>query len=86
LTWESSLVRFVELMFATAPNFDEFPTIRDRLANASLTPEKRLADVIAKTTQPEWQAVCDSYDPMAWDIDPVLAPELLERRAEAWGL
>lgn len=83
LTWESALVRFLELMFSLAPNFDELPAIRSKMRDESLPPEERLNVVIDKTTYEEWQAVCRNYDPMAWGVDPVLAPEVLHLRGEA---
>lgn len=82
LTWESSLMRYVELMFSIAPNFDEHPQIRSTLMNESIPPDERLNIVVEKTSYGEWREVTRRYDPMAWGVDPVLAPEILDLRGE----
>jgi hypothetical protein len=82
LTWESTLIRYLELMFRIAPNFDEHPQIRSRLIDESISPDQRLNVVLERTSYGTWREVTRQYDPMAWGVDPVLAPELLDLRGE----
>jgi hypothetical protein len=82
LSWESTLVRYVELMFSIAPNFDQLPQIRSKLRDEFVPPEERLNLVVEQTSYDEWREVTRAYDPMAWGVDPVVAPEILELRGE----
>jgi hypothetical protein len=85
LTWESALVRYADLMCTFAPNFDQQESINARLTDPTLLPEARLDAVYDRTSYREWMEVCNAYDPFAWGVDVVEAPELLNRRGEVRG-
>lgn len=80
LTWESSLVNFLELMFSIAPNFDEHPAISAILESPEGSAEERLAAVTGRTSYDTWKEAAGAYDPMSWGIDPIEAVEILDLR------
>jgi hypothetical protein len=80
--WQSSLVRFVELMLAIAPNFDEVSTIRERLKDTSGSEADRVASLFDRTTFSEWQEAARDYDPGAWRVNVNAHPILLELRGD----
>jgi hypothetical protein len=69
LTWESSIMKFVGLMFRIAPNFDEYPPVAALLARTDVTPDE-LADLLFTEISPEqWESAMDCYDPSAWQFE-----------------
>jgi hypothetical protein len=80
--WESSLIRFLELMLAIAPNFDEVPAIRKRLLDSSGSEVERIALLLDTTTFSEWQEAARNYDPGAWGLNVNQHPVLLELHGE----
>lgn len=69
LTWESSIMKYVSLMFRIAPNFDEYPPVAALLARTDVTPDE-LADLLFTEISPEqWEAAMKRYDPAAWEFE-----------------
>jgi hypothetical protein len=69
LTWESSIMKFVSLMFRIAPNFDEFPPVAALLARTDVSPDE-LADLLfTEITAEQWDAAMKRYDPTAWEFE-----------------
>jgi hypothetical protein len=66
MTWQSSITAFVVLMFVVAPNFDRHPLIRHVLTDSGVRPDERLDALWENTTQENWQAAADNYDPASW--------------------
>ena len=79
LAWESSLVRFVELMLTVAPNFDEQPAIRERLCRDEVSELARMDGLFEHVTLSQWRQASRAYDPWAC-IDINRHPILLELR------
>lgn len=70
MSWESSLTAFVVLMFVVAPNFDEHPLIRRVLGDEQVAPDLRLDGLWEQTTEENWEAAENNYDPGAWERLP----------------
>jgi hypothetical protein len=67
MTWESSLMAFVAIMFVAAPNFDQHPLIGRVLKDEAVAPDARINQLWERTTDQNWEAVAQNYDPSAWD-------------------
>lgn len=65
---ESSLCAWAKIMFDVSPNFDDQPAIHEALRNASIAPVDRLQYAIDQTTEQDWEAAGDLYDPAAWEL------------------
>ncbi|MBL8483701.1 MAG: hypothetical protein JNJ60_16000 [Rhodocyclaceae bacterium] len=69
MTWESSIMKFVGLMFRIAPNFDEYPPIAALLERTDVAPDE-LADLLfSEISGEQWEAAMDRYDPAAWEFE-----------------
>jgi hypothetical protein len=68
LTWESSIKSFIVLMFVTAPSFDGHPIIRRILQDEHTPPDDRIERLWESTTDENWEAVAQDYDPGAWGL------------------
>jgi hypothetical protein len=68
ITWESNLTAFVVLMFLTAPNFDEEPTVRRILDDGPMDPDFRMDHLWEETTDDTWTAVFGAYDADGWGL------------------
>ena len=66
LTWERSLAHYVELMFATAPNFDEHPVIHAILSDGRIAPDARLRQVQVRVPAIVWERIVAQYDVRLW--------------------
>lgn len=66
MTWESSITAFVVLTFVVAPNFDQHPVIRHVLADPDVPADTRLDGLWEQTTEENWQAAAEAYDPSSW--------------------
>ena len=66
MTWESTLVSFVSLMFSVAPNFDEHPLIQRVLKDPAILPDERIDHLWEKISEKNWQAVEQHYDSSVW--------------------
>ncbi|WP_437592922.1 hypothetical protein [Sorangium sp. So ce1000] len=75
MTWRYSIALFVELMFVVAPNFDEYPRVRERLENPDADPDTSIDSVIDALTPGEWREVQARSDAQAWGVDPASLPE-----------
>ena len=68
MNWESSLAAFVVLMFISAPNFDEHPTVRRVLQDKGIAPESRVNHLLERISQHEWETINKDYDVKAWNL------------------
>lgn len=66
MRWESSLGAFVVLMFVAAPNFDDHPLIQRILKDESIGPDSRIDQLWERTTDQNWEAIQQNYDPSCW--------------------
>jgi hypothetical protein len=69
ITWCSTLVGFVMIMFISAPNFDDHPLLKRILLDNETDPNERLDKLIANSTEENWQAVRQAYDVDAWGFE-----------------
>jgi hypothetical protein len=69
LTWESSIMSFVVLMFVVAPNFDEHSSIQSILTNETLPAESRIDQFWVTTSEEDWEAIEEDYDMYAWGLE-----------------
>lgn len=69
LTWESSIGKFVGLMFAIAPNFDSHPPVNEVLSDLKLPPDERVAELFRRVTPEQWQGAVQRYDMSAWPAE-----------------
>ena len=70
LTWESSIGRFVGLMFAIAPNFDQHVPVSAVLADDTLPPDERVPELFRLLTPEQWTGAVRRYDLSAWPVLP----------------
>ena len=69
MAWEANLAAFVSLMFVASPNFDEHPVIRHILQDKNEPAESRIDLLWEKTSDDNWSAAEENYDPGAWEVD-----------------
>ena len=67
LTLELSIIAFVRLMFAIAPNFDEQPNIKQMLADERVEPDDRVELVFRAASDDDWEEAGELYDESAWE-------------------
>ncbi len=70
LTFESSIVGFVQLMFQVAPNFDEHPAFLRVLDDRTLEENDRIQAIFKRVSREEWKQAQEQYDDDAWDQGP----------------
>ena len=68
---ESSGAAFSALMFLVAPNFDQQPAIRAALADATMSPDARMAKLMTRTKEQDWDAAGAMADPAVWQSPSV---------------
>ncbi len=66
LTWESSLTKFVALMFAVGPDFDRHPKAASVLANPEILADDRVDALVYLLSDAEWEAARAASHPYAW--------------------
>lgn len=65
---ERDLARFVALMIAVAPNFDEQPGLRAWLDDPRLPPEQRIDAMLAGSNDAMWDDARAASDVRAWSV------------------
>ncbi|SRR5713101_5570465 len=65
-TLESSIASFVAIMFTVAPNFDEQPSIRAALMDASVAPDLRIGRFRERTLEKDWEDARAGANDRAW--------------------
>jgi hypothetical protein len=68
ITWRSTLLAFVKLMFVFAPNFDDHPLLKRVLLDNDTDPNGRLDKLMQNSTEENWEAVRREYDVTAWEL------------------
>jgi hypothetical protein len=68
ITWRSTLISFVVIMFVSAPNFDENKAVNDVLENSGLTPNLRIDEIWEVTFDETWGEVEKNYQISAWNF------------------
>jgi|SoiMethySBSTD1v2_1073268.scaffolds.fasta_scaffold331793_3 hypothetical protein len=68
LTWQSKLVAFVILMFAVAPNFDEYPRVQQILLDEKIPPNDRIDRLWEHITDQDWETIEKRYTIGAWNL------------------
>lgn len=66
LSRTADICMFIALMFDVAPNFHLHPPIHRVLSDLERSPERRLHNAIATTTEADWEAAQADYDWTAW--------------------
>lgn len=70
-----AVMRFVVAMFEVAPNFDELPAFRARLAQPGGSAELRFSDLMALATPADWAEARRLRDEAAWGAPAAAATE-----------
>ena len=68
ITWKSSLISYVVLMFLTAPNFDEHRAVYGYLTNERIEADRRIDAMMDELPNKVWQEVEDIYAPENWNL------------------
>lgn len=68
MTWRSTLISFVVIMFVSAPNFDENKIVINVLENSGLTSNLRVDELWETTSDENWEEVEKNYQESAWNI------------------
>lgn len=66
ITWCSTIISFVVIMFEAAPNFDEEQQIQKILTTASVLPDRRIDLLWQQTEDGTWLRVSRNYQPESW--------------------
>lgn len=66
MTWHSTIIAFVVIMFVAAPNFDEHPQIRDVWGVAKKFPNIFVDILWSNTNEDVWQDIVLEYEPKSW--------------------
>lgn len=81
MTWKSTLISFVVLMFIVAPNFDEDERVEKFLKDGQIPADERVDKLLDELSDEEWDAVGEKYDAEAWQL-PVEAEIVKEKTYE----
>ena len=65
-TKEPSVAAFAALMFLVGPNFDQQPAIRAALADATMSPDARMAKLMTRTKEQDWDEAGALADTAEW--------------------
>lgn len=89
LSSEESMMVFVSLMFAVAPNFDDHPAVKKMLdteAGGAPTADQRVKELTARLSDREWQEASRLYDGEAWfssvELPKPKRPDFMDRRRD----
>lgn len=66
MTWQSSLISFVVIMFVSAPNFDENDNIRKLLTEELGFPDYRISKIWSETSDKIWNRIIENYKTESW--------------------
>jgi hypothetical protein len=69
MDWESGVTAFVVLMFVAGPNFDKHPLVERILRDERVAANSRIDQLWERTSDDNWEAVRNNYDPAAWELD-----------------
>ena len=69
MSWQSSLISFVLLMFLTAPNFDEHRAVYAYLRNERIDTDRRVNTMMDELPNPTWQEIEKLYEPRSWNTN-----------------
>lgn len=64
-----SLMTFVSLMFAVAPDFDREPAIQEILSDERIPETYRFDVLVEQTSEEHWASAVRNTNPQAWDIE-----------------
>ncbi len=67
ISWQSTLLSFVVLMFLTAPNFDEHPKVANFLTEREKIDDNDLESLMNQMTDEDWAAVAARYNAESWN-------------------
>ena len=68
ISWKSSLISYVVLMFLTAPNFDEHRAVHEYLTNQKIEADRRIDIMMDELPNGVWQEVEEIYAPERWNL------------------
>jgi hypothetical protein len=71
ISWRSTLLSFVVLLFLTAPNFDDHPKAKSFFNERSTIEDNDLEILIEQMTDEDWAAVTARYDAEKWNLSIV---------------
>jgi hypothetical protein len=72
MTWQSSLISYVVLMFLTAPNFDEHHAVAEYLRNEKIEADRRVDKMMEELPNKVWQEAEKIYEPRDWKLSAEL--------------
>jgi hypothetical protein len=67
VTWRSSLLMFLTLMFEVSPNFDHHGLVQPLLRDQALVPDQRIKKIVGNLSGENWRQVAQEADQSAWD-------------------
>jgi hypothetical protein len=67
VTWQSSLLMFVTLMFEIGPNFDRHSSIQPLLRDKSRRPDVRIKHIVNNVSSEDWKRVSEQTNQSFWD-------------------
>ncbi|MBX7169754.1 MAG: hypothetical protein K1X72_02280 [Pyrinomonadaceae bacterium] len=74
ISWKSTLLSFVVLMFLTAPNFFEYPKAESFLQQTETIDDEKFESFLEIMTDEDWEQVEANYDEKVWNL-PVVEGE-----------
>ena len=67
MTWESTLISYVVIMFVSAPNFEENIYIQSVLSDEHEIPDRRIDCLWINTNDEIWDEIIKNYEPNCWE-------------------
>jgi hypothetical protein len=68
MSWKSTLLSFVVLLFLTAPNFDRHPKAESLFRREETIDDQDLESLMEEMTDEDWELVEARYDAQAWSL------------------
>lgn len=68
ISWKSTLLSFVVLMFLAAPNFDEHPKAAVFFSQNETVDDGKFEAFLDEMTDEDWDGVENNYDETVWNI------------------
>ena len=67
VTWRSSLLMFVTLMFEAGPNFDRDASIQPLLQDKRIRPDIRVKEIVRNISNHDWKRIAKQRDEGSWE-------------------
>lgn len=80
MSWKSTLISFVVLMFIVAPNFDEDERAENILKNGQIPADERVDKLLDELSDEDWESIAEKYNADAWQL-PIETAEVVKEKA-----